>query len=148
MRFDELYNKLLDMPGLDEAKRGRPRAKAKLYKPSEKAFDIGYTSDSVEGKILQFLEEKPATMEELVSFLRQNFDEYHSVSTCKEKIREMLLDDVLDFAADNFSNPDDEEIPALDPVDDDEPDLHKYIGGALDDYQRSDGYSRDELSDY
>lgn len=146
--FDNLVNNFLNedldenLRNLDlEARgRGRPPAIAKKYVPSEKAFEIGYTNDSVEGRILQFLEDKPATMEELIGFLRGNFDEYHAVSACKEKIRELTLNDVLDFAPDAIGGDDDKEIPALDSHEDDEisaPDLMKHIGGAYDEYRRS-----------
>jgi hypothetical protein len=138
MMLEDFTNYYSNPEPVKEAKLGRPAKVPKRYIPSTKAFEVGFAPDSVEGAIIQFVDEQPATMEELVQFLRANYDEYHAVSICKEKIREMLLTDILDFAEDEVSD-DEKEVPELELGPDEyEPDLHDYLEpGAFQDYERS-----------
>lgn len=138
MKFDEICNYYSNSEPISEARRGRP---TKLYKPTEGAHDMGFPDDSVEGRIIQFLDEKPATADELVGFLRSNFDEYYSKNIAKEKIRQMLLSEVLEFAGEDTSSGE-REVAVIAPNDefDSEPEITDYLPpGAIDDYQQSYG---------
>lgn len=138
MTFDELTDYYSKPEVSTEAKN--PKIKApKLYVPTEKAFEVGYPQDSVEANIIQFLDEKPASIDELVAFLRQNYDDYNSVSIAKEKIREMLQDDILDFAGSATTSSDDDygsDLPELEVEPDSDFDIRDYMEpGALDDWE-------------
>lgn len=144
MKFDELADYYTKPEPVKEARgRGRPKMAQKLYVPSERAYEMDLDPDSIEHAIVQFLDEAPATLDELVDWMRTNFDEYYSKSAAKEQIRQMLLNQVLDFKGGETSSDDDEkEVPALDFDDSDgfEPNLHDYLEpGALDDYEHSSG---------
>ncbi len=148
MKFDELMKYYVeDIPSQIEEtpnmkQRGRPSTRNRRLVPSAKAFEIGFPDDSIDARIIQFVDNNPATTEEVCHFLRANWDDYAAHSACKEKIRQMVIDNVLSFESEDEKGFDDEEdeIPALDPYgnEDENPvDLHRYVGGALDDYERS-----------
>lgn len=142
MKFDELVDYYSGPETVKEAKRGRPKKAIPLIKPSDGAFDMGFPTGSVENQIIQYVDETPATSEELVTYLRSNFDEYHSKAIAKEKIRQMLLDEILQFSSGVTGARDEEEVPALDfdTSDEFEPNLSDYLEpGAYDDYQQSSG---------
>jgi hypothetical protein len=141
MKFNEIIEYYTPKLNEDMGRRGRPSAKNRLLVPSEKAFDVGFPRDSVEARIIQFLDATPATSADLAEYLRSNWDEYAAYSACKEKIRQMLIDDILDYANEDEGDEEEMEIPALDPLEDEEPDLHKYVGGALRDYEQSTGFN-------
>ena len=137
MNFDELVGYYSKPSVSTEAKKKKIKA-PKLYVPTEKAFEVGYPQDSVEAKIIQFLDEKPASMEELVAFLRQNYDEYNSVSIAKEKIRELLFDDILDFADETAGGEEEygSDLPELETEPEPEFDITSYLDPcALDDWE-------------
>jgi hypothetical protein len=139
MKFDEICNYYSNSEPVSEARRGRP---TKLYKATEEAPDMGFPNDSVEGRIIQFLAPKPEPLGELLTFMRDNFDEYYSKNIAKEKIRQMLLSQVLEFAGEGAGASDEREVPVIarDDEFDSDRDITDYLPpGAYDDYQQSYG---------